>query len=122
MCSEQIGAAVRVIKIPNVWRERAQGLIIRSVPVALYSDDTSGNVSKKWNKHMSFYLTLGGLSPKLTNQEYYIEPMCTSNTASALELAGLLVEELKSVWLTFQMFLGLIFLEFFICVFGWFGQ
>lgn len=44
---------------------------------------------------MSFYLTLGGLQPKLTNQEYYIEPMCTSNTASALELAGLLVDELK---------------------------
>lgn len=93
--TEANGGGVRVIDLPNPWRVRAQGSIIRSVPVALYSDDTSGNVSKKWNKHMSFYLTLGGLQPKLTNQEYYIEPMCTSNTASALELAGLLVDELK---------------------------
>ncbi|KAH9820031.1 hypothetical protein DFH28DRAFT_885450, partial [Melampsora americana] len=83
------------IALPNHWREKANGLIIRSVPLVLYSDDTSGNVSKKWNKHMSFYFTLAGLNPKLTNQEYHIHPLCTSNIANALEQGDQIVDELN---------------------------
>ncbi|KAH9824992.1 hypothetical protein DFH28DRAFT_877934, partial [Melampsora americana] len=70
---------VRVVDLPNPWRSKANNMIIRNVPVVLYSDDTSGNVSKKWNKHMSFYFSLAGLRPKLTNQEYHIHSLCTSN-------------------------------------------
>ncbi|KNF03330.1 hypothetical protein PSTG_03598 [Puccinia striiformis f. sp. tritici PST-78] len=39
------------IPIPNPWRVRACGKIIRHVPVTLYADNTSGNKSKRWNKH-----------------------------------------------------------------------
>ncbi|KAI9624273.1 hypothetical protein KEM48_009014 [Puccinia striiformis f. sp. tritici PST-130] len=39
------------IPIPNPWRVCAGGKIIRHVPVTLYADDTSGNKSKRWNKH-----------------------------------------------------------------------
>ncbi|KAH9807795.1 hypothetical protein DFH28DRAFT_1001874 [Melampsora americana] len=85
----------KIIQLPNAWRVKANGLPIRSVPIALYSDDTSGNVSKKWNKHMSYYLTLAGLKPKLTNQEYHIHPLCTSNVASALEQGDQIVDELN---------------------------
>ncbi|KAH9820344.1 hypothetical protein DFH28DRAFT_884841, partial [Melampsora americana] len=66
-----------------------------SVPIALYSDNTSGNVSKKWNKHMSFYFTLAGLRPQFTNQEYHIHPLCTSNVATALEQGNQIVDELN---------------------------
>ncbi|KAH9820292.1 hypothetical protein DFH28DRAFT_1218255 [Melampsora americana] len=85
----------KIIELPNAWRLKANGLRIRSVPIALYSDDTSGNVSKKWNKHMSYYFTLAGLKPKLTNQEYHIHPLCTSNVASALEQGDQIVDELN---------------------------
>ncbi|KAH9809143.1 hypothetical protein DFH28DRAFT_906417, partial [Melampsora americana] len=85
----------KAIKLPNPWRVLAKGLVIQSVPIALYSDDTSGNVSKKWNKHMSFYFTLAGLRPKLTNQEYHIHPLCTSNVANALEQGDQVVDELN---------------------------
>ncbi|KAH9814314.1 hypothetical protein DFH28DRAFT_1108148 [Melampsora americana] len=57
------------IPLPNPWR-----------------NDTSGNVSKKWNKHMSYYFTLSGLPPGMTNQEYNIHFLATSNKSSALEL------------------------------------
>ncbi|KAH9807809.1 hypothetical protein DFH28DRAFT_1201673 [Melampsora americana] len=86
---------MKVVELPNAWRVRANGLLIRSVPIALYSDDTSGNVSKKWNKHMSFYFTLAGLRPRFTNQEYHIHPLCTSNIASALEQGDQIVDELN---------------------------
>ncbi|KAH9809499.1 hypothetical protein DFH28DRAFT_1133401 [Melampsora americana] len=86
---------LRPISLPNPWRVKANGMLIRSVPIALYSDDTSGNVSKKWNKHMSFYFTLASLRPKLTNQEYHIHPLCTSNVANALEQGDQIVDELN---------------------------
>ncbi|KAH9808248.1 hypothetical protein DFH28DRAFT_998033 [Melampsora americana] len=44
---------------------------------------------------MSYYFTLAGLKPKLTNQEYHIHPLCTSNVASALEQGDQIVDELN---------------------------
>lgn len=44
---------------------------------------------------MSFYSTLAGLPPKLSNQDYNINFLATSNCASALEQADGLVDELK---------------------------
>lgn len=88
------GDASREIPLVNRWRIRANGKVILNVPIILYSDDTSGNVSKKWNKHMAFYCTLAGLPPKLTNQDYNIHFISASNAATALELADSLVDEL----------------------------
>lgn len=71
--------------------------MIRHIPITLYSDNASGNVPKKWNKHMLFYFTLSGLPPDLTNQVFNIHFLCTSNIANALELADQVVDELKWV-------------------------
>lgn len=92
---QHLQQGVRVVDLPNPWRSKANSMIIRSVPVVLYSDDTSGNISKKWNKHMSFYFSLAGLIPKFTNQEYHIHSLCTSNIASALEQGDQIVDELN---------------------------
>lgn len=79
----------------NPWRKKADGRIIRHMPLVLYCDDLSGNVSKKWNKHIAFYFTLAGLPPKMSNQEYNCHFLTTSNTAGALELADPRIDELK---------------------------
>jgi hypothetical protein len=65
------------------------------VPRTLYADNTSGNRSKQWNKHISYYYTLSGLAPNMTNQQYNCHFLATSNTAGALELADQIVDELK---------------------------
>ncbi|KAH9815821.1 hypothetical protein DFH28DRAFT_927727 [Melampsora americana] len=83
------------IPLPNPWRIKSNGEVIRHVPLTIYSDDTSGNVSKKWNKHMSYYFTLLGLPPGMTNQEYNIHFLSTLNKAGALELGENLVTELN---------------------------
>jgi hypothetical protein len=85
----------RKLPLPNPWRIRASGKIIRNLPITLYSDDTSGNVSKKWNKHISFYFTLSGLPPHISNQEYNCHFLSTSNRASVLEMAEQIVDEMK---------------------------
>ncbi|KAH9815040.1 hypothetical protein DFH28DRAFT_1166770 [Melampsora americana] len=81
--------------IHNPWRAKACGRIIRHVPLVLYCDDLSGNVSKRWNKHIAFYFTLAGLPPKFSNQEYNCHFLTTSNRAGALELADPVVDSLN---------------------------
>ncbi|KAH9813109.1 hypothetical protein DFH28DRAFT_930295 [Melampsora americana] len=89
------GEAYKVVDLPNPWQKWADGKLIQHVPITLYSDDTSGYVSKKWNKHMSFYCTLSGLPPKLTNQEFNMHFNYTSNTALAVELGEYLIDQIK---------------------------
>jgi hypothetical protein len=84
-----------ILPLPNSWREKAKGKIIRHVPITLYADDTSGNVSKQWNKHILFYFTLSGLPPNFTNQEYHCHFLGTSNVAGVLELAEPIINEIK---------------------------
>jgi hypothetical protein len=67
------------------------------MPKMLYSDDTSGNVLKRWNKHISFYFTLAGLEPRLSNQEFNCHFLTTSNRAGVLELSEMVINELKLV-------------------------
>ncbi|KAF8150578.1 hypothetical protein B0H34DRAFT_801520 [Crassisporium funariophilum] len=44
--------------VENEWRLRSNGHRVLALPLWLYCDDTSGNQSKKWNKHNSFLFTL----------------------------------------------------------------
>jgi hypothetical protein len=92
---ESSGSKEVVIPLPNPWRIKANGKIIRHVPITLYSDDTSGNTSKQFNKHISFYFTLSGLPPNISNQEYNCHFLASSNIASVLEQSKSIVEELK---------------------------
>ncbi|KAE9398997.1 hypothetical protein BT96DRAFT_957440 [Gymnopus androsaceus JB14] len=59
------------------------------------ADDTSGNVSKKWNKHNSFLFTAAGLPRHLASQETNVHFLCTSNTAAPLEMLDGIVEQLE---------------------------
>ncbi|KAI8460241.1 hypothetical protein BY996DRAFT_4632711 [Phakopsora pachyrhizi] len=89
-----------IIQLPNPWRVKAEGKIIRHIPLNFYSDDTSGNVSKQWNKHISIFMSLAGLPPKLSNQEFNTFFVATSNIATALELAAPVCDELSKLLLS----------------------
>jgi hypothetical protein len=80
--------------VENAWRNRANGKIVRSVPVWLYCDDTSGNVSKKWNKHNSFLFTLTGLPREHSQLPYNVHFLSTSNIATPLEMLEEITAEL----------------------------
>ncbi|KAJ3897568.1 hypothetical protein F5879DRAFT_910507, partial [Lentinula edodes] len=83
----------------NRWRSRAQGKRVLAFPIWLYCDDTSGNVSKKWNKHNSFLFTAAGLPRHLCNKESNIHFFSTSNTAPPLEMLDGFVEQLSDAQL-----------------------
>ncbi|PLW52727.1 hypothetical protein PCANC_16005 [Puccinia coronata f. sp. avenae] len=85
----------RVISLPSPWRVKAKGKVVRNVPITLYADDTSGNISKQFNKHISFFFTLSGLPPRLSNQKYNCHFLSTSNVASVLEISEQIVHHLN---------------------------
>ncbi|THH18949.1 hypothetical protein EUX98_g8870 [Antrodiella citrinella] len=70
----------------NRWRGLANGSRVYSFPIWLYCDDTSGNLSKKWNAHNSFLFTPAGLPRSRVHNEYNVHFLCTSNSAPPLEM------------------------------------
>ncbi|KAH8930659.1 hypothetical protein BT69DRAFT_1306855 [Atractiella rhizophila] len=88
------------INIPpvNPLRDLACGRKVLNVPLVLYCDDSSGNVSKRWNKHISALMTLAGLPHRVQQQEFNIHFIGTSNLVSATELLEGVVEQLNNYW------------------------
>ncbi|KAJ7251881.1 hypothetical protein C8J57DRAFT_1077808 [Mycena rebaudengoi] len=82
----------------NPWRIKAKGRRVHSVPLWPYCDDTSGNVSKKWNKHNSILFTLAGLPRSYTQMLYNVHYITTSNIAPPLEIMEAVAAMLRRVY------------------------
>jgi hypothetical protein len=61
----------------------------------LYCDDTSGNRSKRWNKHDSWLFSLAGLPFQEAQRSYHIHFLSTSNVASGMEMARAIVDRMN---------------------------
>ncbi|CDO75864.1 hypothetical protein BN946_scf184833.g15 [Trametes cinnabarina] len=72
----------------------ANGHRVFAFPIWLFCDDTSGNVSKKWNKHNSFLFTAAGLPRRLVHREYNVHFLATSNAALPLEMLDGIADQL----------------------------
>ena len=66
-------------------------------PIVLYSDDTSGNRSKKWNKFDCWCLSMAGLPIRDARKIENIHFICCSNQVSAMEIAIPLADDLRSL-------------------------
>ena len=64
------------------------------VPLILFSDDTSGNKSRKWHKFESWYLALAGLPRHLNARLDNIHFVTCSDSVSALDLSIPIAKEL----------------------------
>ncbi|KAI6029001.1 hypothetical protein EDC04DRAFT_2869083 [Pisolithus marmoratus] len=81
--------------IGNRWCVQAQGHRVLSYMIWLYCDDTSGNTSKKWNKHNLFLFTTAGLPHTMVHKECNIHFLATSNIAPPLEMLDGIMHQLK---------------------------
>ena len=95
-----IGWDSSLSKLPegNPWRSKSKGERVISFPIFLYCDDTSGNSSKRWNKHNSFLFTPAGLPRREAQKEYNVHFLTTSNLAPPLEMLEGIVGQLRSVY------------------------
>ncbi len=67
------------------------------LPLVLFTDDTSGNKSKKWHKFDSWSLMLAGLPRHENSKISNIHFVCCSDIANAVEMAEAIVKELGSL-------------------------
>ena len=85
-------------------KQRANGKPVVIVPLMLYTDDTSGNKTKKWNKFDIYCLRLAGL-PKESNTDLHnIHFITCSNNLSAIDMAQPIVEDLQKLEGGVEMF------------------
>lgn len=64
------------------------------VPLIVYTDDTSGNKSKQWNKFDLWCLKLAGLPSKENGRLHNIHMITCSNKCEVLDMSQPLVDDL----------------------------
>ena len=88
-------------------KSQALGRPVVMLPVILFTDDTSGNRSKQWNKFDSWSLRIAGLPNSSTKLHF----LCCSNKCDVLDMAKPLVDDLNDLELIglvmYDAFLGL---------------
>ena len=67
------------------------------LPIVLFSDDTSGNKSKKWHKFDSWSVMLAGMPRQENSKIANIHFCCCSDVVSALDMAGALAQQLQDL-------------------------
>jgi hypothetical protein len=83
--------------MPNPIREYAKGRMCYSVPLIIFMDDVSGNISKQWNKHIVAYLSNANLSREMIEKEFCVRFVTSSPHASPMELSSAIRDSIRFV-------------------------
>ncbi len=70
---------------PHPLKQKARGRPVVICPLILFSDDSSGNRTKKWNKIDSWTFLLAGLPREMNAQLQNIHFISTSNRVDAIQ-------------------------------------
>ena len=73
-------------KMPHPLRTAAKGRPVFFVPIIIFVDDVSGNISKQWNKHFVCYSTNASLPREQLDKEKNVRFVCASPNLTPLEL------------------------------------
>ena len=80
---------------PHPTKEKSEGNPVLILPIILYTDDTSGNISKKWHAFNNWCFLLAGLPRHANSNLQNIHFICCSDKATVLEMAEPIVDEIK---------------------------
>jgi hypothetical protein len=72
--------------MPNPLREKSGGRMVLSVPLIVFMDDVSGNISKQWNKHHVVYMSNAAMPREMLEKEFCVRFVSSSPHAAPLEL------------------------------------
>ncbi|KAH7931055.1 hypothetical protein BV22DRAFT_999145, partial [Leucogyrophana mollusca] len=71
---------------PHPLRQKANGRMVYNVPLIIFMDDVSGNVSKQWNKHHAIYMSNANLPREMLEKEFCVRFVTSSPHAAPMEL------------------------------------
>lgn len=83
--------------MPNPLRKKSGGWMVISVPLILFMDDVSGNISKQWNKHHVIYASNALMPCKMIEKEHCVWFVLLLPHASPLELMKGVKDSIQSV-------------------------
>ncbi len=86
-------------KMPHSFREKAQGRMVYLVPIIVFMDDVSGNISKQWNKHHVIYMSNGNMPREMIDKEFCVCFVSSSPHATPMELADAMRESIRCVYI-----------------------
>ena len=69
----------------NLLRAKANGRMVYSVPLIIFLDDVSGNISKQWNKHHVVYMSNALLPREMLDKQFCVQFCSASPHASPIE-------------------------------------
>lgn len=72
--------------MPNPLRAKSGGRLVLTVPLIIFMDDVSGNVSKQWNKHHVIYMSNAAMPREMLEKEFCVHFVSSSPHAAPLEL------------------------------------
>lgn len=72
--------------MPNPLRTKSGGRLVLTVPLIIFMDDVSANVSKQWNKHHVIYMSNASMPREMLEKEFCVRFVSLSPHAPPLEL------------------------------------
>ena len=84
-------------------RAKANGRMVYAVPLIIFMDDVSGNVSKQWNKHHVIYMSNANLTREMVEKEFCIRFVTSSPHASPMELMAAMRDSIRYVLITWTL-------------------
>ncbi|KAL0056975.1 hypothetical protein AAF712_016408, partial [Marasmius tenuissimus] len=81
-------------RMPHPRREAANGRMVYGVPLIIFLDDVSGNISKQWNKHHAIYMSNALLPRQMIEKEFCTRFVMSSPHATPMELVKALKDSI----------------------------
>ncbi|KAI6111277.1 hypothetical protein F5141DRAFT_1188425 [Pisolithus sp. B1] len=71
--------------------------MVYAVPLIIFMDNVSGNVSKQWNKHFVIYMSNANLQCEMLDHEFFVQFVTSSLHASPMELMHAMKQSILKV-------------------------
>ncbi len=82
---------------PHPTKHLADGKETLTLPIVIFSDKTSGNRSKKWNRLETYSFFLAGLPGKEVTKFSNINFICASNLVNSVTMGKEIATDLASM-------------------------
>ena len=84
-----------VVKVsPDPWRNTSGGRVVYRIPLIIFMDSVSGDISKQQNKHFVIYMSNAFLPQEMLDQEFNVHFVTLSPHASSMELMHAMKESI----------------------------
>jgi hypothetical protein len=81
--------------MPHPLRMKAQGKMVYTIPLIIFMDDVSGNITKQWNKHHVIYMSNANLPREMLEKEFHVRFVTSSPYASPMELMAAMRDSIR---------------------------